>query len=51
MHDHDFLRREDTLAKCILAITLMKRATLLNGHADKETERVTPEDRRKYIQF
>jgi hypothetical protein len=49
MHNHDFLRREDFLAKHILAITLTKRAMLLNGHTDQEMERVTPEDRHKFI--
>jgi hypothetical protein len=51
MHDCEFLRREDSLAKHILAIILMKRVMLLNGYADKETERVTPENRCKLIQF
>jgi hypothetical protein len=39
------------LEKCILAITLTKRATLLDGYADKETKRVSPEDKHKFIQF
>jgi hypothetical protein len=48
-NNYVFVRREDSLAKRILAITLMKRATVLNGNADEETERVTPENRRKFI--
>jgi hypothetical protein len=50
-NDRNFLRREDSLAKRILAITLTKRAMLLDGHADEKKERVTPENRRKFIQF
>jgi hypothetical protein len=51
MNNRDFLRREDSLANQILAITLMKWATLLDGHADEETERVNPENRCKFIRF
>jgi hypothetical protein len=49
--DSDLVRREDALAKCIFAVTLMKRAMVLGGHADEEMERIASEDRRKYIRL
>jgi hypothetical protein len=39
------------LEKRIFAVTLTKRAMVLDGHADKETERIALEDRRKFIRF
>jgi hypothetical protein len=40
-----------SLVKCIFAVTLTKRATVLDGHADKELERIASEDRRKFIRL
>jgi hypothetical protein len=51
MDDSDLVRREDALAKLVFAVTLRKRATVLDGHADKETERIALEDRRKFIRL
>ncbi len=39
------------LAECIFAVTLTKRVTVLDGHADKEMEIITPEDRCKFIRL
>ncbi len=38
------------MAECVFAVTLTKRATVLDGHADEET-RIAPEDRRKLIRL
>jgi hypothetical protein len=39
------------LAECVFAVTLTKRAAVLDGHADEEMERITPEDRHKFIRL
>jgi hypothetical protein len=39
------------LAKRVFAVALMKRATVLDGHADEEMERIALEDRCKFIRL
>jgi hypothetical protein len=39
------------LAKSVLAVTLTKRAMVLDGHAYKETERVSPENKHKFLRL
>jgi hypothetical protein len=51
MDDGDFFRREKVLAKRVFAVAMMERIMFLDGHADKEMERVTLEDRHKFVQF
>ncbi len=47
----DLFREKDALAECAFTVILTKRATVLDCHADKESERVAAEDRRKFIRL
>jgi hypothetical protein len=50
-YDSDFLRREDTLTKGILAVALMESPTFLNSKADKKLKRLFAKDRGKLLRF
>jgi hypothetical protein len=43
-YDSDFLRREHTLTKGILAVALTESQTFLNGEADKKLKGVSAKD-------
>jgi len=43
--------REDALTKGILTIALAKGTTVLNGHADEKSKRVTLKNRSKFVQL
>ncbi len=49
--DSDLVRSKDALEKRIFAVNLMKRAMVLDSHADKETERIASKDRCKFIRL
>jgi hypothetical protein len=51
MDNSDLFRGKDALAECVFTVTLLKRAAVLDGHADEELERVAVEDRRKFIRL
>ncbi len=51
MGNSNLVRKEDALAKHVFAVTLTMGAMVLDGHADKEMERITSEDKRKFIKL
>jgi hypothetical protein len=51
MYNTDFLWREDTLTKGILAVAVTESPTFLNSEADKKSKGVSTNDRGKFFRF